>query len=170
VSAIYLYVYVISCVRSCYGPLRFILCFGFGPVQAQQFSGHLYNEASSLGFRGCRILVYKLSCCVCLVKHPSGDGDAVYRIKLLRRFLYSSRIVVLWFEAWCSSSRCLLDSSSSSGDILRVIGRFLSGWLAMKDRDKTHRITSVILIMWYQSQPDKDHMSFVPIFHSDSTR
>jgi hypothetical protein len=34
---------------------------------------------------------------------------------------------VLWFEAWCSSSRCLLDSSSSSGDVLRVIRRFISG-------------------------------------------
>jgi hypothetical protein len=35
--------------------------------------------------------------------------------------------------------------SSSSGDILRVIGRFLSGGLTVKDRDKTHRITGVIL-------------------------
>jgi hypothetical protein len=34
---------------------------------------------------------------------------------------------VLWFEAWCSSSRCLLDSSSSSGDVLRIVGRYLSG-------------------------------------------
>jgi hypothetical protein len=33
------------------GHLGFIVCFGFGPVQAQQFSGHLYKEASSLGFR-----------------------------------------------------------------------------------------------------------------------
>jgi hypothetical protein len=39
VSIIYSYVHVIS-------------CFGFGPVQAQQFSGHLYKEANSLGFRG----------------------------------------------------------------------------------------------------------------------
>jgi hypothetical protein len=36
--------------------------------------------------------------------------------------------------------------SSSSGDVLRVIGRFLSGWLAVKDRDKTPTITGVILI------------------------
>jgi hypothetical protein len=27
------------------------LSLGFGPVQAQQFSGHLYKEASRLGFR-----------------------------------------------------------------------------------------------------------------------
>jgi hypothetical protein len=27
---------------------------------------------------------------------------------------------------------------------------FYPGRLAVKDRDKTHRITSVILIMWYQ--------------------
>jgi hypothetical protein len=33
------------------GHLGFILCFGFGPVQAQQFSGRLYKEASQLGFR-----------------------------------------------------------------------------------------------------------------------
>ena len=29
--------------------------------------------------------------------------------------------------------------SSSSGCVLRVIGRILSGLLAVKDRDKTHR-------------------------------
>jgi hypothetical protein len=103
------------------------VCVGFGPVQAQQFSVHLYKEASSLGFRGVQLFSRKLSCCVFLVKHPSGDGDAISQIKLLRRFLCSSRIVVLWFEAWYSSSRCLLDSSSSSGDVLHVIGRFLSG-------------------------------------------
>jgi hypothetical protein len=44
--------------------------------------------------------------------------------------------------------------SSSSGDVHRVIGRIaidlLSGRLAVKDRDKTPRITGVILIMWYQ--------------------
>jgi hypothetical protein len=33
------------------------LCFGFGPVQAQQFFGHLYKEASSLGFREFSCLV-----------------------------------------------------------------------------------------------------------------
>jgi hypothetical protein len=77
-----------------------------------------------------------------LVKHPSGDGNAVYRIKLLRRFLCSSRIVVLWFEAWCSSSRCLLDSSSSSGDVLRVIETFLSGLTRCErsgQKSKDHR-------------------------------
>jgi hypothetical protein len=37
--------------------------------------------------------------------------------------------------------------SSSSGDILRVIGRLLSGRLAVKDRDKTPRIIGVILII-----------------------
>jgi hypothetical protein len=38
------------------------LCFGFGPVLAQQFSGHLYKEASSLGFRGVQLFSLKLSC------------------------------------------------------------------------------------------------------------
>jgi hypothetical protein len=33
------------------GHLGFILCFGFGLVQAQQFSGRLYKEAGQLGFR-----------------------------------------------------------------------------------------------------------------------
>jgi hypothetical protein len=33
------------------GHLGFILCFGFGPVQAQQFSGRLYKEVGRLGFR-----------------------------------------------------------------------------------------------------------------------
>jgi hypothetical protein len=31
---------------------------------------------------------------------------------------------------------------------------FYPGRLAVKDRDKTPRITGVILIMWYQSQVD----------------
>jgi hypothetical protein len=31
---------------------------------------------------------------------------------------------------------------------------FYPGRLAMKDRDKTHRITGLILIMWYQSCSD----------------
>jgi hypothetical protein len=31
--------------------LGFILCFGFGPVQAQQIAGRLYKEAGWLGFR-----------------------------------------------------------------------------------------------------------------------
>jgi len=39
--------------------------------------------------------------------------------------------------------------SSSSGCVLRVIGRILSGLLAVKDRDKTHRELRS-LIMWYQ--------------------
>ena len=46
------------CICSCYflawsccGPIRFILCFGFGLVQAQQFSGRLYKKAGRLGFR-----------------------------------------------------------------------------------------------------------------------
>jgi hypothetical protein len=33
------------------GYLGFILCFGFGPVQAQHFSGRLYKEAGWLEFR-----------------------------------------------------------------------------------------------------------------------
>jgi hypothetical protein len=33
------------------------MCFGFGPVQAQQFSGPLYKEASRLGFREFSCLV-----------------------------------------------------------------------------------------------------------------
>jgi hypothetical protein len=33
------------------GHLSFILCFGFGPVQVQQFFGRLYKEAGRQGFR-----------------------------------------------------------------------------------------------------------------------
>jgi hypothetical protein len=51
--------------------------------------------------------------------------------------------------------------SSSSGDVHRVIGRIaidlLSGRLAVKDRDKTHRITGVILIK-HIYLPDKLNM------------
>jgi hypothetical protein len=98
---------------------------GLGLSKPNSFSGHLYKEASRLGFR--EFSCFRQNYRVCLVKHPSGETALpCYRIKLLRRFLCSSRIVVLWFEAWCSSSRCLLDSSSSSGDILHVVGRFLS--------------------------------------------
>jgi hypothetical protein len=33
------------------GHFSFILCFGFGSVQVQQFSGRLYKEAGRRGFR-----------------------------------------------------------------------------------------------------------------------
>jgi hypothetical protein len=39
------------------GHLGFILCFGFGHVQAQQFSGRQYKEVGRLGFRGAKIYV-----------------------------------------------------------------------------------------------------------------
>jgi hypothetical protein len=53
------------------------LCFGFGPVQAQQFSGHVYKEASSLGFREFSCLVENYH----VLHHVSslrGNGAAVF--------------------------------------------------------------------------------------------
>jgi hypothetical protein len=45
------------------------------------------------------------------VYHPSGETALpCYLIKIAMRVLASSRIIELWFEAWWSSSRCLLDS------------------------------------------------------------
>jgi hypothetical protein len=45
------------------------------------------------------------------VYHPSGETVLpCYLIKIAARVLASSRIIELWFEAWWSSSRCLLDS------------------------------------------------------------
>jgi hypothetical protein len=100
------------------GHLGFILCFGFGPVQAQSFSGRLYKVAGRLGFREAENYV-ELLVPTC-VYHPSGVG--VLRRRLRRSSCYPlycvmregacySSIVVLRGEARCSSSSCSLDSS-----------------------------------------------------------
>jgi hypothetical protein len=75
------------------------LCFGFGPVQAQQFSDHLYKEVSSLGFRefSCLVENYRV---LHRVSSLRGSGAAVFLIKIAARVLASSRIIELWFEAW----------------------------------------------------------------------
>jgi hypothetical protein len=113
------------------------LCFGFGPVQAQQFSGHLYKEASNLGFRefSCLVENYHVLHCVSSLR---GNGAAVLSNKdccegsCVHQELSGSGLrhgdlhhVACWI------------CSSSSGDVLHVIGRFLSGRLAVKDQDKT---------------------------------
>jgi hypothetical protein len=67
-----------------------------------------------------------------------GNGAAVFLITIAARVLASSRIIELWFEAWWSSSRCLLDLFLffrwRSSRYWKII---YPGWLAMKDRDKT---------------------------------
>jgi hypothetical protein len=94
------------------------LCLGFGPVQAQQFSGRLYKEASQLGFREAKNYV-ELLVPTC-VFNPSGVG--VLRRRLRRSSSYPlycvlgegacySSIVMLRREARYSSSICSLDSS-----------------------------------------------------------
>jgi hypothetical protein len=57
------------------------VCFGFGPVQAQQFSGHLYMEASSLGFRefSCLVENYRV---LHRVSSLRGNGTAVLSNKV----------------------------------------------------------------------------------------
>jgi hypothetical protein len=79
------------CICSCYflgwsgcGPIRFILYFGFGPIQAQQFSGCLYKVAGRLGFREVENYV-ELLVPTC-VYHPSGVG--VLRRRLRRSSSY----------------------------------------------------------------------------------
>jgi hypothetical protein len=54
------------------------VCFGFGLVQAQQFSGHLYKEASSLGFRDFRILELNYHVVLHRVSSLRGNGAAVF--------------------------------------------------------------------------------------------
>jgi hypothetical protein len=54
------------------------VCFGFGPVQAQQFSGHLYKEASSLGFRGVQNLELNYRVVFHGVSSLLGNGATVF--------------------------------------------------------------------------------------------
>jgi hypothetical protein len=54
------------------------LCFAFGPVQAQQFSGHLYKEASSLGFKGVQNLELNYRVVFHHVSSLRGNGAAVF--------------------------------------------------------------------------------------------
>jgi hypothetical protein len=99
------------------------LCFGFGPIQAQQFPGYLYKEASSLGFRefSCLVENYRVlhrvsslrgngaavlsnkDCCEGSCVHQELSGSGLRRGDLHR--------VACWIR------------SSSSGDVHRVIGR-----------------------------------------------
>jgi hypothetical protein len=104
------------------------LCFGLGPVQAQQFSGHLYKEASSLGFRGVQLFRLNYRMVFHRVSSLRGNGTAVLSNKdccegsCVHQELSGSGLrhgdlhhVACWIR------------SSSSGDILHVVGRFLSG-------------------------------------------
>jgi hypothetical protein len=99
------------------------VCFGFGLVQAQQFSGHLYREASSLGFREFSCLV-KNHRVLHRVSSLRGNGAAVLSNKdccegsCVHQELSGSGLrrgdlhhVACWIR------------SSSSGDVLHVIGR-----------------------------------------------
>jgi hypothetical protein len=54
------------------------VCFGFGPVQAQQFSGHLYKEASSIGFRGVQNLELNYRVVFHGVSSLWGNGATVF--------------------------------------------------------------------------------------------
>jgi hypothetical protein len=82
------------------GHLVLFVCCGFGPVQAQQFSGHLYKEASRLGFGEFSCLVENYHV-LHRVSSLRGNGAAVlYLIKIAARVLALSRIIELWFEAW----------------------------------------------------------------------
>ena len=72
-----------------------------------------------------------------LVKLPSRVGDAVYPINIAAEvlvFIKDCRVLVLR-RGDLHHVACWI-RSSSSGDVHRVIGRILSGWLAVKDRDK----------------------------------
>jgi hypothetical protein len=99
------------------------------------------------------------------VYHPSGETVLpCLSSTLLWRFLCSSRIMRLRFEAWWSSSRCLLDSflffrwcSSRYWKIIYPV------WLAVKDRDKIHRIIGVILIIWGRAGGCSRLSFFLPI-------
>ena len=73
-----------------------------------------------------------------LVKLPSGVGDVVYPIKIATEvlvFIKDCRVLGLR-RGDLHHVACWI-RSSSSGCVLRVIGRILSGLLAVKDWDKT---------------------------------
>jgi hypothetical protein len=104
------------------------LCFGFGPVQAQQFSGHLYKEASSQGFGEFRILELNFRVVFHRVSSLRGNGAAVLSNKdccegsCVHQELLGSGLrrgdlhhVTCWIR------------SSSSGYVLHIVGRFISG-------------------------------------------
>ena len=59
---------------------------------------------------------------------------------------------MLWFEAWWSSSRCLLDLFRHlQVTWITPVIRSFSIWLSCGERSgKNYRIITLILIMWYQ--------------------
>ena len=86
------------------------------------------------------------------MKHPSGDGDAVYRIKIAAEvlvFIKDCRALGLRRGDLYLHVACWIRSSSSGDDHHRYWEIPIGGF-AVKDRDNNSRIIGLTLIMWYQ--------------------
>jgi hypothetical protein len=79
---------------------------------------------------------------------------------------------VLWFEAWCSSSRCLLDSSSSSGDVLLLLEDYISGLTRYERsgqnsedhrRDPYHEMMKTVCPLFHDAPSDPMDLINLPI-------
>ena len=62
---------------------------GFGPIQPNQLgplvgrlSPHIMRGGALVRVRSSLVFSLRTISCVSLVKHPSGDGDAIYQIKI----------------------------------------------------------------------------------------
>jgi hypothetical protein len=68
-------------------------------MQTQQFSRHLYKDASCLEFRdfSCLVKNYRVFHHVSSLR---GNNAAVLSSKIAAKVLASLRIIELWFEAW----------------------------------------------------------------------
>jgi hypothetical protein len=103
------------------------VCFGFGPVQAQQFSGHLYKEAGSLGFREFRILDKTLSC--------------VLRVASLR----GRRCHHLSYQIYYCEGSCVHQGLSGSG-LRRVDSLHVACWIRSSSLGCVHRVIGILSI------------------------